>query len=73
MLAIEGDLNEAVVALRSALAIQEKVLGNHQETVRSHRQIAHVLERLGRHEEAKHEELLADERTSSIDEPQPED
>ena len=73
MLAIEGDLNEAVVALRSALAIQEKVLGNHQETVRSHRQIAHVLERLGRLEEAKHEELLADERTSSIDEPQPED
>ena len=72
MLAIQGDLNESLSALRSALAIQDKVLGNHQETIRSHREIAHVLEKLGRHKEAKHEEMLADERTLSIDEPQPE-
>jgi len=65
-------LNDALEALRSALAIQDKVLGNHQETVRTHRAIAHVLERLGRDDEAKNEELLANERSSSIDKPQPE-
>ena len=72
MLAIQGDLHEALNALRSALAIQDKVLGNHQETVRTHRAIAHVLERLGRHDEANHEEMIASQRTLSIDEPQPE-
>lgn len=71
-LAIQGDLIEALSALRNALAIQDKILGNHQETVRSHREIALVLERLGRHTEAKHEELLAQQRISFIDEPQPE-
>lgn len=71
-LAIQGQLNDALEALRSALTIQDKVLGNHQETVRTHREIAHVLERLGRDDEAKNEELLANERCSSIDEPQPE-
>jgi len=65
-------LNDALEALKSALEIQDKVLGNHQETVRTHRAIAHVLERLGRDDEAKNEELLANERSSSIDEPQPE-
>ena len=72
MLAIQGDLHEALNALRSALAIQDKVLGNHQETVRTHRAIAQVLERLGRNDEAKHEEMIASQRTLSIDEPQPE-
>lgn len=65
-------MNDALEALRSALTIQDKVLGNHQETVRTHRAIAHVLERLGRDEEAKNEELLANERSSFIDDPQPE-
>ena len=69
---MKGELNEALEALRSALRIQDKVLGNHQETVRSHQEIAHVLEQLGRHDEAKNEELLANKRSSSIDEPQPE-
>jgi len=73
VLAIQGELNEALSALRSALIMQDKVLGNHQETIRTHKEIAHVLERLGRHKEAKHEEFLADERSLSIDEPQPED
>ena len=40
-------LDEALEALRSALAIQDEVLGNHQETERSHREIAHVLKKLG--------------------------
>lgn len=71
-LAVQGQLNDALEALRSALTIQDKVLGNHQETVRTHRAIAHVLERLGRDEEAKNEELLANERSSFIDDPQPE-
>lgn len=71
-MAIQGQLNDALEALRGALTIQDKVLGNHQETIRTHREIAHVLERLGRDDEAKNEELLADERCSSIDEPQPE-
>lgn len=65
-------MNDALEALKSALTIQDKVLGSHQETIRTHREIAHVLERLGRDEEAKNEELLADERSLSIDEPQPE-
>ena len=65
-------MNDALEALRSALTIQDKVLGNHQETIRTHRTIAHVLERLGRDDEAENEELLANERSSSIDEPQPE-
>ena len=72
VLAVQGELNEALSALRSALVIQDKVLGNHQETVRTHKEIAHVLKRLGRHKEAKHEEFLADERSLSIEEPQPE-
>ena len=71
-LAIQGQLNDALDALKSALTIQDKVLGNHQETVRSHHEIAHVLKRLGRDEEAKNEELLANERSLSIVEPQPE-
>ena len=69
---MKGELNEALEALRSALAIQDEVLGNHQETVRSHREIAHVLEKLGRHDEAIREELLANRMYTSIDEPQPE-
>ena len=73
VLAVQGELNEALSALRSALVIQDKVLGNHQETVRTHKEIAYVLKRLGRHKEAKHEEFLADERSLSIEEPQPED
>ena len=72
MLAIQEDLSESLSALRSALAIQDKVLGNHHETIRSHREIAQVLKRLGRNKEAKDEEMLADKRTLSIDEPQPE-
>ncbi|KAJ7312656.1 hypothetical protein OS493_039580 [Desmophyllum pertusum] len=68
----QRELNDALDALRSALTIPDKVLGNHQETVRSHREIAHVLRKLGRDDEAKNEELLANERTLSIDEPQPE-
>jgi len=36
--------------------------GNHQETVRTHREIAYVLERFGRHKEAKHEDSLAGEK-----------
>ena len=71
-MAIQGQLNDALEALKSALIIQDKVLGNHQETVRTHRAIANVLEGLGRDDEAKNEELLANERCSSIDEPQPE-
>lgn len=72
VLAIQGDLSESLSALRSALAIQDKVLGNHHETIRSHREIAQVLKRLGRNKEAKDEETLADKKTLSIDEPQPE-
>ncbi|KAL9986677.1 hypothetical protein ACROYT_G000851 [Oculina patagonica] len=71
-LAIQGQLNDALDALKSALTIQDKVLGNHQETVRSHLEIVHVLEKLGRDDEAKQEELLANKRSLSIDEPQPE-
>lgn len=69
---MQGQLNDALDALKSALTIQDKVLGNHQETIRSHLEIAHVLERLGRNDEAKQEELLAHERSLSVDEPQPE-
>ena len=46
---MKEDLDEALEALRSALAIQDEVLGNHQETERSHREIAYVLKKLGRH------------------------
>lgn len=69
---MKGELNEALETLRGALRIQDKVLGNHQETVRTHREIAHVLKQLGRHDEAKDEEQLAMKRWSSIEEPQPE-
>ena len=34
---MKENLDEALEALRSALAIQDEVLGNHQETERSHR------------------------------------
>ena len=40
---MKEDLDEALEALRSALAIQDEVLGNHEETERSHREIAYVL------------------------------
>ena len=69
---MQGNLTEALGVLKSALAIQDKVLGNHQETTRTHRQLAHVLKKLGRHEEARTEELMADQRASCIYEPQPE-
>ena len=69
---MQGNLAEALAVLRSALEIQDKVLGNHQETTRSHREIAHVLKKLGRHEEARTEELMAEQRTLSINDPQPE-
>ena len=69
---MKEELDEALEALRSALAIQDEVLGNHQETERSHREIAHVLKKLGRHEEAKREDLLAQRVCSSVFEPQPE-
>lgn len=66
---MEEELDEALEALRSALAIQDDVLGNHEETERSHREIAHVLKKLGRHEEAKREGLLAQKMSSSLLEP----
>ena len=69
---MKEDLDEALEALRSALAIQDEVLGNHEETERSHREIAYVLKKLGRHEEAKREDLLAQQVSMSISEPQPE-
>ena len=69
---MQGYFTEALGVLRSALAIQDKVLGNHQETTRTHRQIAHVLKKLGRDEEARTEEMMAHQRALSIYEPQPE-
>ena len=71
-MAEQGHLNEALSALKSALNMQDKVLGAHQETVRTHLQIAHILLRLGREGEAKNEEMLANERSMDIQEPQPE-
>ena len=63
---MKEDLDEALEALRSALAIQD------EETERSHREIAYVLKKLGRHEEAKREDLLAQQVSMSVSEPQPE-
>ena len=65
-------LDEALEALRSALAIQDEVLGDHQETERSHREIAYVLKKLGWHEEANREDVLAQQVSMSVSEPQPE-
>ena len=68
---MKEDLDEALEALRSALAIQDEVLGNHQETERSHREIAYILKKLGRHEEAKREDLMAQQVSMSVSEPSP--